>query len=91
VGMLFRFLLIFLAVLIVYRAVKRLFLPAAKRGEVREGNREVVHRGEMVKDPVCGTFVPRDDSIGLQQDGEQHFFCSPACRDEYRRRGKGAS
>lgn len=88
--MLFRFLLIFLAVLIVYRAVRRLFLPSAGRGKVRGGARDVVHGGEMVKDPVCGTFVPREGSIRFRRGGEEHFFCSPECRDEFRRRGEGA-
>jgi YHS domain-containing protein len=89
--MLFRFLLIFLAVLVVYRAVRRLFLPSRRRGEVPRGAREVIHKGEMVKDPVCGTYVPRDGSLSLRERGGEHFFCSPACRDAFQAGGRSAS
>lgn len=89
--MLFRFLLIFLAVLVVYRAVRRLFLPAGRRGEVHGTERDVIHKGEMVKDPVCGTYVPRDGSLSLRERGGEQFFCSAACRDEFRAGGRGTS
>ncbi len=91
--MLFRFLLIFLAVLMVYRAVRRIFLPSRGRGEVRGGDREVIHKGEMVRDPVCGTFVPREGSASLVDGSVEHFFCSAECRDIFSRGGKrdGAS
>ncbi len=84
--MLFRFLLIFLAVLMVYRTVRRLLLPGRGRDAVRGADREVIHKGEMVRDPVCGTFVPREGSDVLVQGGVEHYFCSPGCRDEFSRR-----
>jgi len=91
VGMLFRFLLIFIAVLVLYRAVRRLLLPLTRRGEVKGGEREVIHKGEMVKDPVCGTYVPREGSPRLRQGGVEHFFCSAACRDEFAASGENRS
>ena len=84
-ALLFRFLLIFLAVMVVYRAVRRLFLPSPERGEERGGDREVIHKGDMVRDPVCGTFVPREESVSLSDRGGEYFFCSPECRDRFRR------
>lgn len=86
--MLFRFLLIFLAVLVIYRAVRRLLLPGRKRGEVRGTDREVIHKGEMVCDPVCGTYVSREGSISLLEGGVKYFFCSPGCRDEFQNTGE---
>ena len=38
---------------------------------------------EMVQDPQCGTFVPRGDAIRATVRGEQHFFCSETCRQDY--------
>ena len=84
-GMLFRFLLIFLAVLVAYRAVRRLLLPGQGKGEVRGPEQDVIHKGEMVRDPVCGTYVPRQGSLSLAAGAEEHFFCSAECRDEFRR------
>jgi YHS domain-containing protein len=39
--------------------------------------------GELVKDPVCGTFVPPMSSLTKKVRGEAFFFCSPECRDKY--------
>ena len=51
--------------------------PPARR---REGE-------EMVRDPQCGTFLPRSDALSAMVGSERHYFCSAACRDAYR--GKG--
>jgi uncharacterized protein len=41
---------------------------------------------QMVRDPVCGTFV-LPDQARMISDGRSHvFFCSDACRDKYRAR-----
>jgi len=43
----------------------------------------VVASGEMVKDPICGTYVRKDGDIRVRQ-GEQVFtFCSYDCREKY--------
>ena len=85
-GLLFKFLLLFIGVLVVYRAARRMLLPLMKRGEVGGGEQDVIHRGEMVKDPVCGTYVPRDGSPSLMDGGREHFFCSPRCRELFQHR-----
>ena len=40
----------------------------------------------MVRDPVCGTFVVPDRAVTLHDGRAQVFFCSDACRDQYRAR-----
>jgi YHS domain-containing protein len=35
---------------------------------------------QLVRDPVCGTYVSPDSAIS---DGK-NYFCSEKCRDEYR-------
>ena len=55
----------------------------ASRG--RGGN--VPARGvQMVRDPVCGTYVIPDRALALQDGSGRVFFCSPNCRDKYRAR-----
>ena len=41
---------------------------------------------EMVRDPQCGTFLPRSDALSATVAGERHFFCSAACRDAFTKR-----
>lgn len=38
---------------------------------------------EMVRDPRCGTFVPRGDALTKTVGGKTHYFCSRECRDAY--------
>jgi YHS domain-containing protein len=41
---------------------------------------------QMVRDPVCGTFLVPDRALTLVDGRTQLFFCSDACRDTYRKR-----
>jgi len=50
--------------------------PRVPRAKSSEGE-------EMVKDPVCGTYLPRSDALSCTQDGETHYFCSRECRDRF--------
>lgn len=38
---------------------------------------------ELVRDPVCGVFVPKRQAIVLIMDGKTHYFCSEGCRKEF--------
>jgi YHS domain-containing protein len=65
----------------VFQAVKQALLkrsapPAEKtsRGE------------EMIKDPECGIYVPRNDAVKAEVKGTTYYFCSNACRDQYQQR-----
>ena len=39
--------------------------------------------GEMVRDPVCGVFVPAKSDIRVKAGDKVHCFCSYECRDSY--------
>lgn len=39
---------------------------------------------EMVLDPECGTYVPRNDAVMTEIAGEKRYFCSEDCRDKFR-------
>jgi YHS domain-containing protein len=70
--------LLFFLAYTVYNAVVR-SLPGRKRPPAntsRQGE-------EMVRDPQCGTFVPRSMALEKSIKGEKHFFCSARCRDMF--------
>jgi YHS domain-containing protein len=53
----------------------------------RAPDRNVPARGvQMVRDPVCGTYVIPDRAIALSDGTGPVFFCSANCRDKYRAR-----
>jgi uncharacterized protein len=48
---------------------------------------QVPSRGvQMVRDPVCGTFLVPDKALTLVDGHQRLYFCSDACRDAYRKR-----
>ncbi len=72
IRLVFFFCLIYFAYLVfrVYRSVTRPPKPSSpKRIE-----------GEMVKDDVCNTYIPKDEAIRELRDGRECFFCSEECR-----------
>lgn len=38
---------------------------------------------EMVRDPICGLYVPRDEALTLVGNGPTVHFCSEDCRNKY--------
>jgi uncharacterized protein len=48
-----------------------------------EGKPDLPKGGPLKRDPVCGTYIPADNSVRKVVNGETLYFCSPACRDKY--------
>jgi len=44
------------------------------------------HGVQMARDPVCGTFVVPEHAVTLADGRQRLYFCSTACRDQYRAR-----
>lgn len=40
-------------------------------------------RDEMVKDPICQTFIPKSLALQKTIDGEIQYFCSEECAAKY--------
>jgi uncharacterized protein len=81
-----RFVVYFALIILLTRALSRLWggIIEGLSGEPRTRS-NVPQRGvQMVRDPVCGTFIVPDRALMLSIGRQQLFFCSPACRDKYR-------
>lgn len=65
----------------IYQAVRRA-LSAPKRPAP-----EKTSRGEeMVKDPQCGTYLPKSDACPVEINGRTLYFCSAECRSAFQNR-----
>jgi YHS domain-containing protein len=87
--MLLRLVLFVVLAIIVARAFWRLVdgVVEGLGGRRPRGGRHVPARGvQMVRDPVCGTFVLPDHALTLVEGRGRLFFCSDACRAKYRAR-----
>ncbi len=41
---------------------------------------------EMVRDPNCGIYIPKPEAVKKNVSGEELFFCSVKCANEYNNR-----
>jgi len=39
--------------------------------------------GELVRDPNCGTYIPKERAIAVGAGAGIKYFCSAVCRDAY--------
>ncbi len=76
-----KFILFGLAAFILYK-----FITGDKRKKQQNQEQDVqkkAAKGELVKDPVCGTYVSVDSDIRVRKGDTVHKFCSYECRDKY--------
>jgi YHS domain-containing protein len=45
---------------------------------------------ELVQDPVCGMFVPKEGAYFIRNADRTHFFCGESCRDIYEKKVSSA-
>ena len=38
---------------------------------------------QLVQDPVCGVYCPKQEAITLNIKGKKIYFCSTECRDKF--------
>lgn len=73
-------LIIFGLVVAVFILLVRTLFPSSSRKEGDDATKE------MVKDPNCETYVPQAEALQKTVRGEDYFFCSEKCADEYSRK-----
>ncbi len=40
---------------------------------------------ELVKDPVCGTYVPKKEAIVYGRKGKLYYFCCKECLEKFKK------
>ena len=77
-----RFILLLIVLRLVLRFVQGLFqgLAPEPRGGARSGGGRAE---QLVRDPVCGTYLPRARAIAVGSGAALRYFCSERCREAY--------
>ena len=77
-------LLIFLGIIyLCYRALKSWLFQNSAVSKTVAGQAAGATNDLMIKDPVCEIYFPKRDGIHLQADGQDLYFCSTECRDQF--------
>ncbi len=66
-------------------ALFRLFMNDKKKKEeaIHEEHSEKIADGDLVKDPICGTYVEKESSVSVRDGEHVEYFCSHDCRSKY--------
>lgn len=82
-----RFFVLGVLLVLVYFMVKSALRSLLGRDkEVAKSTGSLGRPSDMVQDPVCGMFVPKEGSFFLQQGEQTYFFCSETCRAGYQKK-----
>jgi YHS domain-containing protein len=60
-----------------------LLWPMLRRWSLSARRRRELPVDELVKDPVCRTYVVRSRAISREEAGESRYFCSNECARRY--------
>ena len=71
-----------LLLFLIIRASVRAFLAGLGVG-ARPAAPQRTRRDELVKDPVCETYIPRRKAISRGSGEDTRYFCSAACADKF--------
>ena len=63
----------------------RLFSNDRKKREdkIQKEEAQKVANGNLVRDPICGTYVEKESSISVRDGEHVEHFCSADCREKY--------
>jgi YHS domain-containing protein len=78
-----------IVILLILRIVLRLlFGTRAPMRQSRPGASGPAERvgGELVRDPQCGTYVPKSRAVVVGAGDAAQYFCSTTCRDAFEAR-----
>ncbi|MCF8722878.1 YHS domain-containing protein [Nitrospina gracilis] len=78
-----RFALIALGILILFFLFRWAFASPSKKADNPDAT-------DMVKDPNCRMYVPKPEAIRKTIQGNELFFCSEKCAEEYRNKQASA-
>jgi uncharacterized protein len=83
-----RFVFYIVLLILLARALARLWggIQEGLTGGQTTGTKMPQQGVQMVRDPVCGTFIVPDRALTLSVGRQQLYFCSTGCRDKYRAR-----
>ena len=68
----------------VWRVIDGVMEGLSGRASRTQGGNVPARGVQMVRDPVCGTYVIPDRAVALSDGSGRVYFCSANCRDKYR-------
>lgn len=81
--MFLRLLIYIILGVVIYRAIKRWSAPSGRTTMNRTDRTPLRADDVMIQDPLCGIYFAKRDGVTLNDQGQELYFCSDACRTKY--------
>jgi uncharacterized protein len=81
---LIRLAVLFLVIYILYKVFKGLFLSTDRKAGNPSLEKNAARGEELVEDPHCHRYLPMSQAHRASVDGEDLFFCSRECSEQYK-------
>ncbi|RLB06121.1 MAG: hypothetical protein DRG50_06040 [Deltaproteobacteria bacterium] len=81
-----RYLILFALLYLLYYLFKKSFFPSGRRERVLKRYQGGSADKELVQDPQCHTYIPKEGALRAQINGEVYYFCSQKCLEEFKKR-----
>jgi len=80
-----RYLILFALIYLCYYVLKKALLPVLRTYKIFKGHHESPTDKELVQDPHCLTYIPKETALRTTIGGNIHYFCSQTCLEEFKR------
>ncbi|GAB1722489.1 MAG: YHS domain-containing protein [Nitrospira sp. CR1.1] len=81
----YRLFLIAVLFVVLYYLIRRAIGKIGQNGALEKSKDDGVPGNQMVQDPVCRVFVPRENAVKEQIGGQTYFFCSRGCATAFQK------
>jgi YHS domain-containing protein len=81
VPIMYRLLIITALLILLYILIRKVIREFAGGSTKLPGKPQNGH--EMILDPVCRTYVPKDSAVAARVGGHTYFFCSSDCAQTF--------
>lgn len=85
----YRFFLIAVLLIVLYYLIRRAIRKIGQDGALEKPKDGRLSGNQMVQDPVCRVFVPRENAVKENIGGQTYFFCSRGCAAEFEKQLSG--
>ena len=82
-----RYLILFVLFFLGYYALKKVLIPVLRTYKQFKRYRAPSASAdkELVQDPHCQTYIPKETALRATIDGKVFYFCSQKCLEEFKR------
>ncbi|MBN1255064.1 MAG: YHS domain-containing protein [Deltaproteobacteria bacterium] len=82
-----RYIIIFLIIYLCYVILRKALIPLLRTYKLFKRYQKTSNSNakEMVQDPYCQTYIPKETALKATIGGEVFYFCSRKCLEEFKK------